>query len=123
MHVFRLSWYDYVCLGLLLLIGLGCITITLLARLAGIDLISTSKEDEFNALYSSILLVGILSTGFVSIILLLLRDRRRPGSDRRQSQQSIDFPDRRRGMPRRRTASHPCDALTSREMNKWMMYW
>jgi len=99
-HSFRLSWYDHVCLGLLSLIGAGCLAIALLARMAGIDLFGIASED-YNALYSSIFLVGLLSTGIVSIILLLRKDRRRPGSDRRQSMQAIDFPDRRSGIPRR----------------------
>lgn len=102
-HSFRLSRYDYVWLGLLSLIGVACIATALLGSMTGADLFDISSED-FNALYSSIFMVGLMSLGIVSIILFLIKDRRQPGSDRRKSIQAINFPDRRSGIVRRSAA-------------------
>ena len=88
-------------LSLLTMIGIICLFIVGMDHYAGVQLIVTDTPVEYEALYSSLTVMGFTSIIFVITMLFLMNERRCSDGDRREQDLAIDFPERRSNTERR----------------------
>ena len=95
------AYYRLLFAVLLFAVGLFCFVHLALDYFYGYKVITTALPSDHGAVFVGVAICGFLSTMFGFIMISLLVDRRVKGTDRRQRQLPIDFPERRSGVDRR----------------------
>ena len=90
-------------LSLLTMTGFLCLGMATLAHTTGIDFIATRSQVEFDAVYTSMTVIGLTFLLFVTGVLFMMQERRDGDDDRRHETTPIDFDCRRSGDDCRRS--------------------
>lgn len=95
------AYYRLLFALLLFAVGLFCFVHLALDYIYGYKVITTAFAADDGAVFVGAAICGFLSTMFGFIMISIVVDRRAKGTDRRQRQLPIDFPERRSGIDRR----------------------
>ncbi|RLA04181.1 MAG: hypothetical protein DRQ47_03820 [Gammaproteobacteria bacterium] len=88
-----------------MVLGIFSVGISLLEQYAGMNIIRAVSGIDKAALHSSLYLMGILGVTVGSVMIYIIREKRQPSTDRRQTSQAIDFCERRSAGDRRTKSS------------------
>jgi hypothetical protein len=100
-HSKLLYFYRLFFIALFLLIGITGTGILLLECVAGIDIISTERAIDEQALYVSCGFMALFGLITALIMIYLMQEKRKTSIDRRRHDQPLSFADRRSNIDRR----------------------
>ena len=87
--------------ALLFATGLSCLGLVVMQHYFDFNIISTHSRNTYDAIFTGIIISGLLSLFYGVVLLRIMTDRRLQKYDRRLYQAPINFPDRRSGIDRR----------------------
>ena len=81
--------------------GLACLGLVVMEYYFDCSIISANSKNTYDAIFTGMIISGLLSLFYGIVILRVMIDRRLQNYDRRQRNVSIYIPDRRSGIDRR----------------------
>ena len=97
----KFAFFRLIFVALLFATGLSCLGLVVMEYYFDFNIISANSRTTYDAIFTGIIISGLLSLFYGVVLLRIMTDRRLQKYDRRQCQIPINFPDRRSGIDRR----------------------
>ncbi len=97
----KFAFFRLFFVALLLATGLSCLGLVVMEHYFDFNIISANSKNSYDAIFTGIIISGLLSLFYGIVLLRIMTDRRLQKYDRRQCQAPINFPDRRSGIDQR----------------------
>jgi len=97
----KFAFFRLFFVALLFGTGLACLGLLVIEYYFDFSIISANSENTYDAIFTGMIISGLLSLFYGIVLLRIMTDRRLQKNDRRQREVLINFPDRRSGIDRR----------------------
>jgi hypothetical protein len=97
----KFTFFRLFFVALLFATGLSCLVLVVMQHYFDFNIISANSRNAYDAIFTGIIISGLLSLFYGVVLLRIMTDRRLQKYDRRQYQAPIIFFDRRSGIDQR----------------------
>ena len=97
----QFAFFRLFFVALLFATGLSCLGLVVMQHYFDFNIISANSSNTYDAIFTGIIISGLLSLFYGVVLLRIMTDRRLQKYDRSQYQAPIIFPDRRSGIDQR----------------------